>query len=105
MTYDLLRFYNRVKYLPLPDEKSKQTENLDTNSLDSIENSNDMTSEDKHSSRMTYDMLREQNRMKYENGKTYVPSNKSKETEMATTLNSRASEKSRKMEIEEKFVK
>jgi len=105
MTYDLLRFYNRVKYLPLPDEKSKQTENLDTNYLDSIENSNDMTSENKHSNRMTYDMLREQNRMKYENGKNYVPSNKSKETEMSSSLKSRASQKSQETEIEENFVK
>ena len=98
MTYDMLRFHNRMKYQPQPeirDEKPKETENLDTNYSNSIENSNILTPETENST-MTYDMLREQNRMKYD--KTYVPSNKSEET-----VRSRAFQKS--PEIEEKFIK
>ena len=98
MTYDMLRFHNRMKYQPQPeirDEKPKETENLDTNYSNSTENSNILTPETENST-MTYDMLREQNRMKYD--KTYVPSNKAD-----VTVRSRAFQKS--PEIEEKFVK
>jgi len=97
MTYDTLRFYNRMKYQPQPEIIDEKTENLNTDYMNTTKNSNIVTTSENENSKMTYEMLREQNRMKYD--KTYVQTNNKSEE----TVKSRAYQKS--PEIEEKLVK